>query len=49
MTEPLIGLLDAVWTSISAVCEGLTDDQWALPTGCPGWTVQDQVAHMIGT
>ncbi len=49
MNEPLIGLLDTVWNSIVESCEGLTDDQWALPTGCPGWSVQDQVAHMIGT
>lgn len=49
MNEPLIGLLDTVWASIVDACEGLTDDQWALPTDCPGWTVQDQLAHMIGT
>lgn len=49
MNEPTIDLLEDVWASISGVCEGLTEDQWVLPTGCPGWTVQDQVAHMIGT
>ena len=49
MTDPTIDQLEEVWTSISGVCEGLTEDQWALPTACPGWTVQDQVAHMIGT
>lgn len=49
MTEPLIGLLEDVWSSIAELCDGLTDDQWALPTDCPGWTVQDQVAHVIGT
>lgn len=49
MNEPLVGLLETVWASIVDVCEGITEDQWALPTECPGWTVQDQVAHMIGT
>lgn len=49
MTEPLIGLLETVWDSIAELCEELSEDQWALPTDCPGWTVQDQVAHVIGT
>lgn len=49
MNEPTIDLLDEVWTSISGVCDGLTEEEWVLPTGCPGWTVKDQVAHMIGT
>ena len=31
------------------LCDDLTDEQWALPTDCPGWSVQDHVAHMIGT
>ena len=26
--------------------EGLSDDQWGSPSGCPGWSVQDLVAHM---
>ena len=31
------------------MCEGLTAAQWSTPTDCPGWTVHDNVAHMIGT
>ena len=27
----------------------LTDDQWRTPSRCDGWTVQDVVAHLIGT
>ena len=34
------GCLDAV--------EGLDDTGWATPTGCPGWDVHDQLAHVIG-
>jgi uncharacterized protein (TIGR03083 family) len=49
MTEPLVDLLDAVWRDITAVCDGLTPEQWNTPTDCPGWTVHDNVAHMIGT
>src|SRR3954463_15675473 len=49
MTEPLIDRLDEVWGDIAGVCDGLTRRQWATPTECPGWTVFDNVAHMIGT
>jgi uncharacterized protein (TIGR03083 family) len=27
---------------------GLTADEWALPTDCPGWDVHDVVAHVVG-
>ncbi|MEY2448973.1 MAG: hypothetical protein QOH79_2449 [Acidimicrobiaceae bacterium] len=27
----------------------LTDDQWAHPSRCVGWSVQDVIAHLIGT
>jgi uncharacterized protein (TIGR03083 family) len=49
MAEPLIALFEDVWGDIVSLCDGLTDEQWALPTDCPGWSVQDNVAHMIGT
>jgi len=49
MSEPLVALFEDVWGDTITLCEGLTDEQWALPTDCPGWTVQDNVAHMIGT
>src|SRR5688500_12038256 len=45
--SPSIANLELLWGSISEVCEDLTDDEWTRPTGCPGWTVQDQVAHLI--
>ena len=25
----------------------ITAEQWDLPTGCPGWSVRDQVAHVV--
>jgi len=49
MTEPLIDRLHEVWTDIADLCDGLTSAQWETPTECPGWTVRDNVAHMIGT
>jgi uncharacterized protein (TIGR03083 family) len=47
--EPLIERLDEVWRDVADLCDGLTAQQWATPTECPGWTVFDNVAHMIGT
>jgi uncharacterized protein (TIGR03083 family) len=47
-SEPVIGSLDQVWASIVAACSGLTDEEWERATDCPGWTVRDQVAHLIG-
>ncbi len=49
MTEPLILRLDEVWSDIAEVCGDLSAEQWNTPTECPGWTVFDNVAHMIGT
>ena len=39
--------LDTTWRSLVELCESLTDEQWMCPTGCPGWSVQDQVSHLI--
>jgi uncharacterized protein (TIGR03083 family) len=47
MTEPAIDLLDTCWTSIRDVCTGLTPQQWATPTECPGWDVRDNISHLI--
>ncbi len=49
MTEPMINRLEEVWDDITTVCANLTDEQWNQPTECPGWTVHDNVAHVIGT
>jgi uncharacterized protein (TIGR03083 family) len=38
--------LAIVWASIDQLCSGLPDSQWNLPTGCPWWTVKDQVSHL---
>jgi uncharacterized protein (TIGR03083 family) len=49
MPEPAIALLDTVWTSIATLGAQLDDEQWARPTDCPGWTVKDNLSHLIGT
>ncbi len=49
MTEPMIELFEDVWRDIASLCDGLSDDEWNRPTECPGWSVKDNVSHMIGT
>lgn len=49
MTEPLIDLLAGVWADVERLGATLGEDDWTRPTDCPGWTVKDHVAHMIGT
>jgi hypothetical protein len=30
------------------MCRDLDVEQWRTVTDCPGWTVQDQLSHLIG-
>lgn len=39
--------LAALWASLGDLLARLDVEQWQAPTGCPGWTVQDQVSHLI--
>jgi uncharacterized protein (TIGR03083 family) len=47
--ERVVPALAETWRSIDALCRDLDDLEWDTPTDCPGWTVKDQVSHMIGT
>ena len=40
--------LEEVWSSIAELGDSLTEPDWKAPTECPGWSVQDNVAHVIG-
>jgi uncharacterized protein (TIGR03083 family) len=44
---PVVEQLAATWTSIDELCADLSEAEWKLPTGCPGWSVQDNVAHLV--
>jgi uncharacterized protein (TIGR03083 family) len=39
--------LEITWASIAHLCESLSEAEWKTATGCPGWTVQDNIAHLI--
>jgi uncharacterized protein (TIGR03083 family) len=47
--EPGIDLLELVWVSIVELGDGLDEDDWKSTTELPGWTVQDNLSHVIGT
>ena len=38
--------LEADRAALLKICAGLTEADWRAESGCPGWTVQDVVAHM---
>ena len=47
--QQLVDLMEHVWTSIGDLCSVLTEAEWKTPTDCPGWSVQDQIAHLAGS
>jgi uncharacterized protein (TIGR03083 family) len=49
MTDPVVELQIQVFRDIGALLESLGPEEWARPTECPGWSVQDNVSHIIGT
>ncbi len=54
MTQPtetdreLVDRLEEVWRSIDVLCTGLSEAEWKTSTECPGWSVQDNLAHIVG-
>ncbi|MGZ8761906.1 MAG: maleylpyruvate isomerase family mycothiol-dependent enzyme [Acidimicrobiia bacterium] len=46
--EALVDGLDVVWTSLADLGTTLSEREWLTETECPGWTVQDNLAHIIG-
>jgi uncharacterized protein (TIGR03083 family) len=44
----LVDRLEEVWSSIARLGESLTEADWKAPTECPGWTVQDNLVHVLG-
>lgn len=44
----LVTALASVWDSMGALGDGFAPRDWRMITDCPGWTVQDTYAHVIG-
>lgn len=46
-SRTLTALFD-VFDSLSQLGAGLTEAQWKTPTDLPGWSVQDNLSHLVG-
>jgi uncharacterized protein (TIGR03083 family) len=44
-----VAALGEVWASLGDLLGDLRDDEWLLPSPLPGWSVQDNVSHIVGT
>ena len=42
-----INKLELCFNSLSELGAQLTESQWKLPTDCPGWSVQDNLSHIV--
>lgn len=52
MTVPkdrTVAALTEVWVSLAELGQALSDEQWRAPSPLPGWSVQDNFSHIIGT
>ena len=47
--QELVDKMEAVWRSITDLCGDFTEEQWKASTDCPGWSVQDQLSHLVGS
>ena len=47
--DRVVSTLVDEWGQIADLMSGRSDDQWHKQSILPGWSVQDVVAHMIGT
>ncbi|HZJ26048.1 MAG TPA: maleylpyruvate isomerase family mycothiol-dependent enzyme [Acidimicrobiia bacterium] len=43
----LVDQLTEVWESLGDFGDSLSESEWKTPTECPGWSVQDNLAHVI--
>jgi len=46
--EPVVDQMVEVWSSLVAACTQVDAAGWESATDCPGWSVKDQVAHVVG-
>lgn len=43
-----VDALESTWSGLASVCAPLSEDEWHLPTDLPGWSVKDNVSHVVG-
>ena len=47
--QEIVDKLERVWSSIAELCATFSEQEWKRATDCPKWSVQDHVAHVVGT
>ncbi|MDA8262114.1 MAG: maleylpyruvate isomerase family mycothiol-dependent enzyme [Actinomycetota bacterium] len=45
----IVSALRETWYSLDGYCSELTPEKWEQASDCPGWSVKDVLAHIIGT
>jgi uncharacterized protein (TIGR03083 family) len=45
--QAIVDALADVWSSMQELGAELDESEWKRPTDCPGWTVQDNLAHIL--
>ena len=46
--EHKISLTIEAMNALTELCAPLTEAQWKTETDCPGWSVQDNMSHLVG-
>ncbi|HEU4947333.1 MAG TPA: maleylpyruvate isomerase family mycothiol-dependent enzyme [Kribbella sp.] len=47
--EVIWGYIDSERASLAGLLADLTEDEWRVPSLCPGWSVADVAAHVISS
>ena len=47
--DATVALLRSTWAAIDELCTPLDEAAWSTSTCLPGWTVKDQLSHLVGT
>lgn len=46
--QALVDRLDVLFASVGDLCAELSAGEWEAPTECPGWSVKDNLSHIVG-
>src|SRR5205814_190369 len=45
----VVDLQEMAFNNLDELCSSLSADEWDATTDCPGWSVKDNLSHIIGT
>ena len=45
----MVELQGMAFKALDEICSGLSPEEWDVETECPGWSVKDNLSHVIGT